>query len=397
MIKVTSTLALAVLALGLASASFAGSNYAVTNDDNSSANTATVFKAGSHVITVTKTLHTGGTGLGGGYFAAPRVSIENNAACVFVADAGSSDIAVFSKATSFGKVGNYTQSGFSGDYEGMGLAASSDGKYLYAAYSDTENIAAWSVGSTCALTFVASAQESDYVAPISLTSDNSTLIVPEPNNEYLDSWTFNGTSFTETSHVSLASLSVCSSTGCYLTGSDSTTVSSGKALVVLGNATLSGPYYVTAVLDTTTGFSSSSITNTTICNGTLANIESPVFSKAGVTGSGTLYFGAAGFGSGYPAGTAVASISGTTITAKSAGCNVNSAAYYASNDGIAGQTANSGNGAGIWQVAVSSSATNTMDLFAVNATTGAMTSYASLSDPNGSGTYVLSLTAFPPR
>jgi hypothetical protein len=111
MIKATSILALAALALGLSTASFAGAQklYGITNDDNPDGNTASVYQVvtpGSiHQI---KTLTTGGTGIGGGYFAAPRNALEQTAACVFVADVGSSDIAAFSKATHFAKVGNYS-------------------------------------------------------------------------------------------------------------------------------------------------------------------------------------------------------------------------------------------------------------------------------------------------
>lgn len=67
MIKVTSILALAALALVFSSASLAGHpTCGITNDDNSTANTATVFvPVASGKLEVLKTLKTGGTGLGG--------------------------------------------------------------------------------------------------------------------------------------------------------------------------------------------------------------------------------------------------------------------------------------------------------------------------------------------
>jgi hypothetical protein len=87
--KAPFTVAIATLALN--SVSFAHSKfYAVTNDDNPPGNTATVFESdGVGPITVTQTLHTGGTGLGTGYFATNRIAIENNGNCLFVSDAGS--------------------------------------------------------------------------------------------------------------------------------------------------------------------------------------------------------------------------------------------------------------------------------------------------------------------
>src|SRR5580658_808095 len=151
MIKVTSVLALATLALGLGTTSFAANKtYGVTNDDNpnSNANTATVFtyESASPHVKVFKTLAAGGSGLGGGYFAAPRNAIEQNASCVFVANVASSTIAAFSKASGFAAVAGSPFLGIgNSDYEGMGLAASADGKYLYAAFSGSDQIGSYSI------------------------------------------------------------------------------------------------------------------------------------------------------------------------------------------------------------------------------------------------------------
>jgi hypothetical protein len=88
MIKATSVLTLAAFLLAFSSASLAGHpTYGITNDDNPTANTGTVFvPAAGGKLTILKTLQTGGTGLGGGYFSAPRVAIESNVDCLFVAD-----------------------------------------------------------------------------------------------------------------------------------------------------------------------------------------------------------------------------------------------------------------------------------------------------------------------
>jgi len=392
MIKVTSALALATLALGLSSASFAASSYAITNNDNPSGNSASVFKAAATPV-LTKTLTTGGTGLGGGYFAAPRVGIENNAACVFVTDSGSGDIATFSKATGFAKVGNYSNGSLAGDVYGIGVAASSDGKYLYAAYSATLNLAVWTVNSDCSLTLGPIASEADYVAPIALSSDNKALVVSQPNNQALDTWAV--PALTEINSVSLSSISACSSTGCYVTGIDISNVSGGNAVVEAGNATLSGPYYVQATLNTTTGISSSSVTNNALSSSGLANIESPLFTKGGAAGNGILYFGAAGFGSGYPAGVAVTTFNGTSATYNSAA--VNSSAYYASNPALIQLGSNLNTGKGVWQAYYDGNNGNNYITYAVLSGTTLTYGTHPVEITGGAGSYVLSITSFPPR
>jgi hypothetical protein len=96
----------------------------------------------------------------------------------------------------------------------------------------------------------------------------------------------------------------------------------------------------------------------------LANVETPWFSPAGRAGSGNLYLGASGFGTGYPAGVIVTTYSHGTITFASA--TVNSAAFYAGNVQTIGRT---GTGSPITQIWSDGSANNTVQSYTVSGTT----------------------------
>jgi len=401
MIKVTVVLALVFLALGLSTASFAGAQrlYGVTNDDNptAGANTATVFQVhtGPASIAVLKTLKTGGTGLGSGYFAAPRIGIERNESCIFVVDAASSDIAAF-KVLGFAKVGNYSNSALNSDYEGMGLAASAQGNYLYAGYSGSDNIATWAIGTgddLCALTLVPGSitNAGDAVAPLAVSHDGNTLIVSELNNEFLDSYSLSAGVPTPVSHQSTSSCG-------FPAGIDI----SGNALVVTGDATLSQTY-CTATLAGSTLSAVSSNTLTGAGSG-IGNIESVEFDKdAWITGNGYVYFGAAGFGGGGSfanGGFSVNKVTSGVISAAAtdyydAYASNNDGAVYASNAATTTVTA-MGLQSIVWQVDSTDSVTNIVNFYTLNSS--GITRYASVADPNANGTaFVLTISAFPGR
>lgn len=403
--KLLVAVAIATLALTVCSASFAASSYyGITNNDlYSGNNTATVCKYSGgtlncNFMTLTAT---GQYGIGGGYFAAPRNTIASNAACVFVSNAYGDEstnygsISTFSHATGYGLVGSYSD-GFNlaGYYYGIGLALSPDNHYLYAAYSGTQNIATWTVNSDCSLTLGHEYADpvGDYPSPLAVSSDGSILVVPEPNYGYIDVFGISGgTTLSLLSSNYLYSLnSNCSSTGCYPTGVDLTKVSGGNVLMIAGNATLSGPYYVSGVISTSTGVLSS-VQDNCMCSSGLQNLETPQFGHAAwATGSGTVFLGASGFGTGYPAGVAVGTLSGGNITYNSA--YVNSNAYYGGNTAVATVSSNA---AGVWQPIVDNSFNNNVYLYKVIGTTAS--ALANASNAGGSGSYVLSIVAFPGR
>ena len=138
----------------------AAKHYVVTNDDANGPNTVTFYQASgtgsASKLTRGKTVKTGGTGLGGGYFGIARQVLvkKGNDECVFSADGGSNDIAAIIFKTQK-IVGNYKGSSTDVDGAGgMGLAVNPNGKYLYAAFSGSSTIATFTIHSGCTLTFV---------------------------------------------------------------------------------------------------------------------------------------------------------------------------------------------------------------------------------------------------
>jgi hypothetical protein len=140
--------------------SAANSHYVITNDDVKGPNTITFYSAGgtatAPALTRLKTIKTGGTGLGGGYFGMPRQVIVPNGSdqCIFAADGGSNDIAAII-LSSEKVVGNYKGSSTDSDSAGgMSLAANPNHRYLYAAFSASGTIATFRIESGCTLAFV---------------------------------------------------------------------------------------------------------------------------------------------------------------------------------------------------------------------------------------------------
>ncbi len=155
--------AVAMVCLAYCSLAAASNEYVIANNDSLYNNALTVFALNTENGTLSKVtaLETGGSGLGNHfsriYFANIEQAISPEAACIFALDSGSfagSDIAAFSKATGYAKVGNYADASLNASFQGGSLALTPDGKYLYATYSDTNNIGAWSVNADCSLTLI---------------------------------------------------------------------------------------------------------------------------------------------------------------------------------------------------------------------------------------------------
>jgi len=167
---------------------FAGTSYVIaTHDDPSDTNASVyVLNTANGDLTLVKELETGGEGLGGGSFYLITQAVTQTAACFFVMDTGSSDIAAFSKATGYRKVGNYSNSALNSDYVGGSIVVTPNGKWLYGAYSASQNVGAWRVNSDCSLTFVAAYVPSvgpDLYSALGVTQNGLALIVPAPDYE----------------------------------------------------------------------------------------------------------------------------------------------------------------------------------------------------------------------
>jgi len=350
----------AVVAL-FATVSFAqNGGHLLINNDNATANSADIDTvSASGALKLLKTVSTGGTGLGGGYFAAPRNAIAQNFKCFWVSDAASSDIASF-EIPSLKKTGNFSNGALNGDYLGIGLTEV--GNYLISAWTGSANIAVLKINADCTLTLVGSPlSQPDNVADVTTIPGNKGFVVSYPNAGGAQAYAVSSAGALTAIGPELVfgnAISGCSSEGCFPTAQD---VTGNGQFWVWGNATLSGASTLSATLGSS-GFSNAALQ--TYPNSGLANVETPWFSPAGRAGSGNLYLGASGFGTGYPAGIIVTTYKNGTITYASA--TVNSAAYYAGNVQTIGNT---GVGSPLTQIWSDSSANNTVQAYTVKGTT----------------------------
>jgi len=311
-------LTLLAFTLILCSASFATTlEYVLTNDDNPSANSGTIYKLNTTTgaLTQVKVLSTGGTGLGFGFFAVNGSTVTQNDQCIFISDPGSNDIAAFA-APSFSKTGNFSDPAFSfNGYAGGGLALTPSGKYLYASYSGSENIGVWSVGAGCALTKVQAfvpALGADLFGAIAVDPSGKALVIGSDSFEAADLAAINPATgaLTDKGNVSYSSLGSCSG-GCYPAGIDFT---ADSEVVVFGNATISGPSVLTATLGSTGRLGNPQFWSMTNSAG-VTNINVPFLGQAAYsTGTGYLYLGASGFGAGNPSGVITANFTESPVS-----------------------------------------------------------------------------------
>jgi len=149
-------------------------NYVVTNNDPSEAkNSASIFQLKNKALRLVETLETNGLGGGGGSdYGTPRVVV--NEKCLFVGDAGSSDIASFQLPT-LKKLGNYVDPSGNSNQDGT-LALAARGSFLFAAYGVSANIGVWRIGSDCRLSLLGSYSSSVAVTGMRVTPDGKTLV-----------------------------------------------------------------------------------------------------------------------------------------------------------------------------------------------------------------------------
>ena len=158
-LAISLSLLLALTTPSRATDNAASSGLLITNNDVPSpySNTITLYGLNAAGAPANKTvIPTGGSGIGGGYFAATRLVVVPNGTnvCVFASDAAfySNDIsAIDAKSqTVIGRFnGSVTDSGVA---NGIGLATNA--KYVYANFTSTSTIGTFQIGSGCALTFL---------------------------------------------------------------------------------------------------------------------------------------------------------------------------------------------------------------------------------------------------
>ena len=176
------------------------SKYVLTNDDTTT-NTATLFSLGPDGrLSQVRAFGTGGEAVEGGYFAGATQVISPGAACVFVADGDSNDIAAFSKSTGYAKVGNYSNSALKGA-SNMPMVLNRNGTLLYAAYEDTSNLAVWNVNPDCSLTLANYYATQAYLGDLAITHDGKTLLSVYVLAKEAGSFSISGTALTDNGTV----------------------------------------------------------------------------------------------------------------------------------------------------------------------------------------------------
>jgi len=145
-----------VATLGVAAAA-PRPHYVITNDDvpPRSPTSVTFYSAGTNgLLTLKKTVQTGGIGIAGGYFGAKRVVVldDAQAQCIYASEATSADIS--GVVVNNFKVASRTRgsSKDGGSSNGIGLAINSN--YLYASFTDSNTIGTFDVKPGCKLRFV---------------------------------------------------------------------------------------------------------------------------------------------------------------------------------------------------------------------------------------------------
>jgi hypothetical protein len=296
-------LALAGFTLFLCSTSFAATAHVITNDDNctTTSNTTSVYTLDTTTgaLSHLKSVNTGGQGDCGGFFSAQGVAVQSNAKCLYVYDGGTSDIAAF-QLPAFTKTGNYTNAALNGAFPGGSLTLTPNGKFLYASYAGSENIAAWSVGTDCALTFVNSYTASagpDTYSNLKVTPNGGALLLAAVDLGDIEMFTINSTTgaLTDVGFIAVNTFSPCASAGCFPEGID---ITKDNKIAVIGNASVTEPIVFTVKISPTglTGAKLWNMTNTP----NIENVDVPWLSAAAYAGNGQVYLSGSGFNGGVP-------------------------------------------------------------------------------------------------
>src|SRR5436305_7400739 len=148
--------ALMACILSISGLAAAAPPYVITNDDATFPFTGVSFfsQAPNGLLTLQQQVATVGTGIGGGFFGANRISVLNsgNQSCVFASEAATHDIVGINVNTL--KLGGSASGSDSDDGSGNGVGLVSNAQNLYASFVDSNTIGTFQVLGGCGLTFV---------------------------------------------------------------------------------------------------------------------------------------------------------------------------------------------------------------------------------------------------
>jgi hypothetical protein len=293
------------IAAALCLSAFGATEYVIVNDNNRYNNSLAVYRLDTTTGSLSQfaLLATGGHGSGQdglSNFVNVEQAISPNAACIFGLDVGRvptlSDIAAFSKASGYQKVGNYSNSALSEADASGSLALTPNGKFLYASYSETGNIGAWAVNSDCSLSLTGIYSPGAAGAAALKVTPNGAFLVASYGSAEL--FSINSSDGTLTDIGSLSFSKACPLCG-PVRGVDFTRDS--KTAVFANTWVSESEVYVPVALSAVisrTGFKQ--VRAWSLKNSEMLAINNiPLFSAAGFSGSGNLYFGVYG-GASFP-------------------------------------------------------------------------------------------------
>jgi hypothetical protein len=164
---------------GLCMSSFAATEHVLANNNNSLGNSVVWYDLNTKTGHLTKVsvLDTNGKGWGGeADLSGVQQAISLNAGCIFALDLLSSDIAAFSKATGYKRVGNYFDQNLVSNADGDSIALSPNGQFLYASYTGSDSIAVWRVNSDCSLALITRSGGITSLGPLEVTPSGRYLL-----------------------------------------------------------------------------------------------------------------------------------------------------------------------------------------------------------------------------
>ncbi len=168
--------------------------FVYTNDDVAGPNTVTALRIepdGTVMSLPGSPYQTGGTGAGGGLFAANRTALQPGGDVLFVANGGSNDISAFRINAVSGALSAVPGSPFSSGGRsafGTSLASTPDGRYLIAVNSGSANIVVFRIAANGALTPTPGSPYSLPSAPdgIKVSPNGRFLAVALPESDLID-------------------------------------------------------------------------------------------------------------------------------------------------------------------------------------------------------------------
>jgi hypothetical protein len=269
----------------------AATEHVVVNNNNSLGNFVVWYDLDTKTGNLKKALvrNTHGKGWGGeADLSGVQQAISADGGCIFALDLYSSDIAAFSKATGYERVGNYFSQDLISGAEGDSIALSPNGKFLYANYTRTVRLAAWHVGSDCSLALVA-IQGGQFGGPLQVTPNGKYLVTRDGNefaiNQENGGLTFLGGTVFNTGACSRQN--ACLPYGIQITKDSKLAIFSSFAPDIRRNHMI--PLMLTAQI-TPNGLASPKVRSLTLENDLRFNIF-PFLSTEAYEGNGTIYLG----------------------------------------------------------------------------------------------------------